>query len=443
MAHLHRRRVAHLGLPLLLTGSLAAQIPEGAVVVASTSSLSGLSVLAPRGGSPAVPLQNVPAELVLTLGVSRGANAVTIHPDGRVLAGNLGINNGSPIAVHALTLSGLTISADSRVQVGTSSGTNGAVTALAMLPDGRCLVTANGLLPGGAMSRVAIVDVDSGAITPLSITGMPATIHNAVAVDAAGTWAWIGTFASTTSGQVYRVPLPNGGPATLIASFAYGISGLDVLPDGNLAVALLNTGTSPSLGVLDPDTGTFLPIPGTSANSSAVACERGSGDLMVLAITNSTQEVRHVHNGVFTMLHDFGVGTVAGVDVQDSPRRYGQGTALANSYQWRLTPSDHGVPFLGNAAFALESTASPGAPLLTLALVGLARAAIPALGVQFLVDPSGLITLPVPAATSALVPIPIPADPTLAGVVLQAQTLHLEAGGFATSDGVTFGPVVP
>lgn len=292
------------------------------------------------------------------------------------------------------------------------------------------------------MTRLAIVDVDSGTVTPLAPAGMPAANHNAVAVNDTGSVAWIGTFVSTTSGQIYRVPLPNG-PATLLATFAYGVSGLDVLPDGNLVVTLLNTGLTPSLGVVDANTGAFQPIPGTSANSAAVACERGSGDLMVLSITNSTQEVRHVSNGVFTMLHDFGLGTVAGIDVQDSPRRYGQGTPLANSYRWRLVPSATGVPFLGNAAFALESTSSPTAPLFTLALVATARASFTALAVQFLVDPNGVISFPVPAATSVMVPIPIPADPALAGVVLHAQMLHLEAGGFATSDGATFGPVLP
>ena len=433
-----------LFLTLLPLAPLAAQIPEGWIVVSSTSSIPGLHALPARGGSAPLPLANVPAELVLTVGLSRGANTVAIHPDGRVFAGNLGIATGSPIALHALQLNGLTVAASTRVQLGTSVSTTGSVNALAFLPDGRCLVAANGLQAGSAMQRLAIVDIDAGVVTPLSVTGAPATTYNAITVNDAGTLAWFGTFASTTSGQIWRVTLPTGGPAALVGSYGMGLSGLDVANDGRLVVSGLNAGVNPSAGFVDPNTGAFTPITGTSANTSAVAVERATGDVMLTSITNSTQEVRHAAaSGPTTPLWTAFAGTVTGVDVQDSPRRYGVGTPLANTYRWQVAPNAGGVPFLGNTAFALTVVAQPAAPLLTVAAFAPTRAAVTALGVTILVDPLQAIVVAAPAALTADVPVPIPNDPALAGVVLHAQCLHLEAGGFAASDGVTFGPVVP
>ncbi|MBK8097331.1 MAG: hypothetical protein IPK26_09495 [Planctomycetes bacterium] len=430
-------------LSLWLATPLLAQIPEGWSVAAETFSLTGLWAVPARGGSPPVPLTGLPPELVLTINVSRGANAVAIHPDGRVFAGNNGSQTGSAIAVHALRLNGLAVASSRRVQVGTSTSTTGAVTALAILPDGRCLVTANGLQAGSPMTRLAIVDIDAGSLTPLPITGAPSTNYNALTLNQAGTIAYFGTWVSTTSGQIWRVGVPAGGAATLVATLPHGITGLDVAADGRLVVVMNNATGGNSLGNVDPGTGAFTVIPGNGTHGAAVAVERASGALIVAGSTNTTQEVRLVENGVFTPLFTAFPGTLSGVDVQDSPRRYGVGTPLANTYAWHVAPNAGGVPFLGNATFALEVRATPGVPLASVGLFSTGRSLVSTLGVTILVEPSALITVGVPAAASASIPIPIPASPSLFGAVLHGQTLHVEAGGFAASDGVTFGLVMP
>jgi hypothetical protein len=65
-------------------------------------------------------------------------------------------------------------------------------------------------------------------------------------------------------------------------------------------------------------------------------------------------------------------------------------------------------------------------------------------GVDLLVHLGSLIVLPIPSAPTLTVPLPLPIAPSLAGLVLHAESLHAEPGGnLATSAGLTFGYVTP
>jgi hypothetical protein len=75
-------------------------------------------------------------------------------------------------------------------------------------------------------------------------------------------------------------------------------------------------------------------------------------------------------------------------------------------------------------------------------LLSPSRAMLPIRGITLLVDPQAAFSVPIPAGQSIAIPIPFPADPAPAGAVLHAQSVHVETGGLAASDGVTFGVIV-
>jgi hypothetical protein len=102
-----------------------------------------------------------------------------------------------------------------------------------------------------------------------------------------------------------------------------------------------------------------------------------------------------------------------------------------------VTPNPGGLPLPGNGAFSLTVASSPGsAPGLFAGSLG--RASLPVGGITLLVDPARMVlTGPLPAAPSATIPLPIPANPALAGLSLYFQTVHVEgASTLGASNGV-------
>jgi len=94
-------------------------------------------------------------------------------------------------------------------------------------------------------------------------------------------------------------------------------------------------------------------------------------------------------------------------------------------------------PRIGNAGFALVGTAAPagGGGLLGLSS---APASLPVAGITLLVSPAGLVTIPIAAdaAGVAVLPIALPPEPLLVGVVLYAQTAFGSLCGLSASQGL-------
>ncbi len=110
-----------------------------------------------------------------------------------------------------------------------------------------------------------------------------------------------------------------------------------------------------------------------------------------------------------------------------------------------LVSSTGGAPSVGNAIFRiLMKNALPSAPYMF--VIGFSRAALPFKGGKLLVDPTGWITLFGTTTTTgrAAIPIPIPPDPALEGLIFDSQWIVADPGaiqGMALSAGfeVTIG----
>lgn len=423
-------------LATLHASTVPAQVPEGWIAFSGTSTLTGLHVLPPRVPATPVPITGLPPELVLTLNVSRGCSAFTILPNGDLVGGNLAIRSGDAVALHVLQLIGTQVQSSQRYLIGTATTSNSSISAIAPLRDGRAVFLVNESLSGSVISpsRVGLLDPVAGTVTRISTTLSGNT--NALAVDEALGVIYVGVWTGTTSGVLWRVPLTGGTPTNL-GSVPGGVSGLSCMSDGRLLVGLLNV--TPGLGVFDPSNGSYTPIANAPHACAATTQEIATGHRMFA----TTSKVGYLDaNGTEVTLLPFHSGVITALDVQDSPRNFGMPSPGAATHTWVTSPSPGGLPLLGNAGFHL-TLATNGPPSPAVVLLSPSRATLPILGITLLVDPLAAFSVPIPAGLSIAIPIPIPADPALAGAVLHAQSIHIETGGFAASNGVTFGVIVP
>lgn len=428
----------------LTSASLAAQVPEGWMVVSQTSSLDGLSVVAPRTPAPATALSNVPAELVLTINVSSGASAVAIAADGDVVAGNLTNRSGQDVVIHKMRIVGLNVASTQRFFLGNSSTSSGSVTALHILADGRILFLLGESLRNSPLgtARAGTIDPVSGAIQsfPVSVGGG----LNALAVDAAGGAIYFGVPASTfTSSDIFRTSLTGASP-TLVGSLSGAVTGLTVQQDGNLFCSTVNF--TPGVGTLDVATGAYTPLTGAPRNVGAVTIERATGRRVFAAlgpVNPRGGEIAIVDaNDNITALSTYAFGIMSGIAMRDAPRTYGAGSPGSNTYSWQTAPNPGGVPLLGNTNFSLTLTSSPGTANASAVLFGGSRASLPFLGVDLLLQPT--FSIPIASQAVTTIPIAIANAPSIAGTVLHAQSVHIEPGNvLATSGGLTFGVVTP
>lgn len=102
-----------------------------------------------------------------------------------------------------------------------------------------------------------------------------------------------------------------------------------------------------------------------------------------------------------------------------------------------------GSPYLGNQAFSLEARNALGGAATGL-LLGLTTASIPVLGVRILVLPIesrfSMASGAGPGTGRASYSIPVPSEPSIAGLSVHAQVIVLDPGapqGLATTDGLT------
>jgi hypothetical protein len=259
---------------------------------------------------------------------------------------------------------------------------------------------------------------------------------NAVTTDAQATSLYAAEVRSYGSTVVWRVPLPTGGPATMVSTHASTLHALDLDASGDLVFA-----SNAGLGSIDVATGTTATI--STTRSSAAVVEAGTGAIA----TTLAFQIALLSGGTTVPIANppaTSWGVITGIDVLDSLTTYGDDSPGANTYMWAHAPSPGGIPTIGSTSFGLTVEASPGLPAASALWLSLARSTVSVLGVTVLVDlgPGFLASVPIPATATATLPLAI--TPALAGLTFYAQTVHLENGGvLATSGGLRFSVVTP
>jgi hypothetical protein len=426
----------------LLAGAAIAQVPDGYIVFGSfqgTAGQNGIFFAHPRDPQAAwIEVTGLSPALANDPSGRRGASSLFRLRDGRLVAGERAPTDTS-VDVHVLTLNGAHVVHAQLFSVGTSAG-QGEVPQAAPLPDGRIVVAATGLRPGGPLSHfltaqyqwegIGILDPVGGGIVPVPIANLgsfPGVI-NGMAVSADGSTAYVGNYISTTSGDLWAVPLPHGGTAVQVATLPAGASNVAVDLDGTVLVTTLNG--PPNLYRYDPVALTTTPVPTTTGPLNAIALETVTGNY-VLATANAGVPVRALvwmtPGGAEHVLQSPNLATISCLDVNPNPEQYGTGTAGQTTYAWQLAPNPGGLPEAGNAAFSLTLTSAAAVPSQVLVAVSLGKAATTIAGVELLVDPTAAISyLDTMVGSPLVVPFAIPNDVGLRGLALFAQTLHLE-----------------
>lgn len=439
-----------------LTGAIA-QVPEGYYAWCSFQSSrrgqTGVFFSHPRNPGAPIVVTGLTADLKWDQvnAVNQGASCLLRRPsDGVLIVGERAPQDHS-VDLHFLTLVGSAVYRDVLYSVGTSNG-SGEIPQTSLLPDGRVLVAATGLSSGPlalyntvayGMEGVGILDPVSGRLTPVPITNgakLPG-VYNGMVASPDGKTCYLGTWVSGTQGDVWAIPLPGGGTATKVASVNAGLSNLAIDVDGKLLIATLNG--PPNLYKVDLGNNKVEAIKTANGPLNAIAVETVSGNYAI-ASANSGIPFRSVfwmeRGGKEHLLTSPDKATISGIDINPNPEAYGPATAgPLNSYAWALSPNPGGLPTTGNSNFSLTLDAERGIGLPGVFLVSLARLIKPitALGVQVCIDPTQiLVTGVVMPAKRMTIPMPLPADTSLAGIELYFQTLHLEGNAFAASSGL-------
>lgn len=435
-----------------------AQVPDGHYLFGSfqgAAGANGLYFAHPRDPLAAwIEVQGLPAALAYDPAGRCGAACVAHRDsDGMVFAGERA-PIGTSVDVHMLRLSGNNVVFAQLFSVGTSANV-GEIPQMSLLPDGRVVLAATDLQAGGPLAHfqtsqynwegIGILDPVSGGITPVTIPNLnqfPGVI-NCLTVSNDGSTIFVGNYISTVSGDVWAVPIA-GGNATQIATLPSGASAMAVDLDGSVLVGTLNG--PPNLFRIEPQAPyTVTVIPTTTGPLNAIAIETVTGNYAV-ATANAGTPARSLlwmePNGTSHLLQSPNLATIAGIAINHNPSRYGAGVSGASDYGWELAPNPGGLPLLGSA-FSLTMRADPFEALATYFMVGLqSLTGVQALGLPILVDPSSVIQADfvLTAGGNVTRALPIPLDPNLQGLELNAQMLVFEfsTSAYAASPGVEF-----
>lgn len=133
----------------------------------------------------------------------------------------------------------------------------------------------------------------------------------------------------------------------------------------------------------------------------------------------------------------FGIVGQLGVAVNDGLGSYGR-RSDGQAHAWfENFPNPGGEPLVGNGGFSLTLRVDANVPLASVLALSAGQGSTAFAGVEILIDLGTLVTVMVPPGLSVRVPMPIPSDVALRGVVLTAQSVHVEtSSGFAASRGL-------
>ncbi|MCA8953439.1 MAG: hypothetical protein KDE27_28255 [Planctomycetes bacterium] len=439
----------------LATGAFA-QVPDGYVVFGtfSTSSPDGRGIFFahPRDSSaPFLEVTNLPQNLSNAGSGSRGVASLLRRPgDGALLVGERA-PSGASLDFHVLQLAGQQVVFAQLFSCGTSAGV-GEIPQFGLLPDGRVVLSATDLQPGGVMSHftngaygwqgLAILDTESGAFAAIPVSNWSAFtgVINGMAVSRDGQTVWLGAYISVSSGALWQVPVA-GGAMTQVAALPFGDSNVAVDHDDSVLLTTLNG--PPNLFRYDPTTTQLAVIPSNSGPLNAIAVEPATGNYLIATANAGTPArslVWRTPTGSETVLQATPTNaTISAVSSNPNPENYGAGTPGTTSYHWLTAPNPGGLPELGNQQFSLtvaseQSIVAPG-----VIMVGFAPSApVTVVGVDVYVAQGAAVYFTTVLADTATLDVPLPTDPSFVGLELFAQSFWAEpAGGLAASDAVS------
>lgn len=453
-------------LGLLAMAPLLAQMPPQQLLVGSfrysgTNGLGGLFYVDPASGT-VTPVTGLPCEVTgacTNPSTPWTGTDVAVHLPGRdELLANGPNWVGSMVRAYVVPIAGTVAGPARAYDLATYTTANGLGNPAAVrLPDERVLLAIDPTSMGapgplaGALLGVLDPSEPPGsptAVVPVPIAPIPPGLINALAFDGALGVAYFAMNGAGTT-DVYRVPVPQGGAPTHVATVAGITAGLIVEAAGTvLAGGWVGSGAAaaPRLYRIDPQTGavtSFANVTGSGVGINALHVDPVSGDLL-FALPGAAESIYRRSPcsptappaSLVTGGPAGGWGVLSSLDANASIDEYGVASGSTPAPRWHLAPNPGGSPTLGNAGFSLTSN-GPATTLATLWVLGFSSVAV-ALpwgtgSVQLLAFPDALAFLP---ASSTLM-LPIPNVAALAGVEVFAQCGHLDSGGgMAASSGV-------
>lgn len=430
-------------IPFVLAASfatpLAAQIAPGHALVCwkpqNPTVPGGLRVV-DRAGAVATVTGLTPQ----TVGTTRwdGAQSIVVR-DGGVAVAGLGVDNRTgasplPLDLRSILIVGSLAVTDTRfatvMQV--PAGEQWMVTDIKERRDRSLLVGATQVLAtANPMPRTEMFLVDTtGAVTVLPNAGFP--LGSLLAVADAGQY-YLGAFQQqffVTNTEVWAFGY-QGSPAPFrvcqfVNTSAFG--GMDMDVDGELVAGVPFAG---STIVRVPIVANATPIPLPSTPPSVAVCDilpaAGLAALFTAPtlIAGSLNAVDTLAGG-FTQWAATVVRDPVDVSVHADPIAYGEPTITGNAVPY--LGSQGGFPRLGNSAFALRIGGTPNAPGVVYGSAG--RASVPTPFGTLLLFPGALFpigNLVLSAGGTAILPLPLPGHPSVAGARVDLQSVALSS----------------
>ena len=279
-----------------LSSFVTAQVPDGSYVTSAFKvglyiSPAGLFAVDRVTGN-ATQIGNLPGEVTGAAWPSvvvGGPDFVAHTASGQLVTNGVGVS-GVQMPVFFLTLSGLNVASVVRYDVGTvNSASSRGIPQAHALKSGAVVIAVDDATIGvageplmGALLGVVDPSVGPpgtpGAVSAIPVSPRPSGEINAMAVDEAGGWAYLGMIAPPVPSEVWRVPFPAGGAPTLVGSLTDTLTGLAVDNDGSVLMTATGSG---GLHRLDPSSGTVTRIAPTVTNLNGIVVENVTGDYIV------------------------------------------------------------------------------------------------------------------------------------------------------------------
>lgn len=468
------RTAGALVLAALLTVPAVAQVPPGTAVVGTSvtttsNGTSGLFLVPLTGGPVApVPVTGLPAALTRPSGLGNGGVATMDlrRADGSIVVGMLTDGtpaNPVPLDVYVLHLNGTAVVATQTIALGNATAT-GAAAWVAAMPDGRVLVGAangpgpmtNGPLAG---SMLAIVDPTGPTFTLIPNPTLAPAILGGLAVDPTGSCAYLPlTVTSPLAATLYRLDLATGATCAIANFPSQYTGGLSVDDDGTIFLSATDpyTATNCVHRVRPNGCGpatvttvqTTMPPGGGAIIASGSALDRANQRFLLASgfapvSTPPPGELYSVdQTGIATVIANTppgGWGRISrqGIVAFNAIDSYGVRTDGLSQYWFDAFPNPGGQPVPGNLGFSLTVQSTPPLPVLSAVVLSFGRGSLAMAGVQVLVEVTTATSILLVPAAPLTCPMPIPANPSLSGLVIYAQSFHLETNsGLATSAGL-------
>jgi hypothetical protein len=441
----------------LLAVPAAAQVPDGWIAWGSFMSTNltlgqcGIYFSHPRDGlQPVIQVQGLPPALAYDPLGRRGSACILYRSsDGMLIAGERS-PAGTSVDLHVMRLQGNVVVFDQLFSCGTSVNV-GEIPQCALLPDGRIVVAATDLQPGGPLAQfqtlqynwegVGIVDTNSGSVLPIPISNLSSFpgVINGLTVSKDGQTVYVGNWISASSGDLWSVPI-TGGTATMVAALPFGASNVALDHDGTVLVTTLNG--PDNLYRYDPTSGLTTAIPTNTGAMNALIVEPTTGYYLFATATAGTPSRSLLWMspvGMPVVLSSPNQQTISGITVNPNPESFGASTPGSVDYRWALSPNAGGLPLVGNSSFSL--TVESTAPMVALSLLSVS------LGRTAPTSQFGLVThldfataAPVFASfvDTATLPLPLPNETAFVGMRLYAQAFFAESSTnqLAASPGV-------